>query len=157
MNRIAASGLRWGRRVLGLVPLHTIPRPTGVDSEEEHTGGYAEQRLIRLTHIWLAVSVLFSSHVFAQADWTQRSPAASPPARSSAGMAQLGVNVMLFGGISTTSNGTAALGDTWLWNGTTWSQVSSFGLFGTGPRPSARSNATMAYHPNANTIVLFGG
>ncbi len=108
-------------------------------------------------YAWLAVTLLSAGQVFAQADWTQRFPSVSPPARSSAGMAQLGNNVVLFGGLVSSSSGNSVLGDTWVWDGSNWSQITSFGLFGTGSHPSARSNAVMAYHPNANVVVLFGG
>ena len=57
-------------------------------------------------------------------NWTQKLPAASPPARDSAGMvfdAARG-QVVLFGGfrgdISVLPNS-----DTWLWNGSSWTQV----------------------------------
>lgn len=57
---------------------------------------------------------------------------------------------LLFGGATTVGN--AALADTWIWNGTAWSQLSS-----AGPQPPARSSATMAWDLTNNTIVLFGG
>jgi galactose oxidase-like protein len=45
---------------------------------------------------------------------------------------------------------TVALGDTWLWNGTTWTESSATG-------PSARSGAAMSYDSADNDTVLFGG
>lgn len=102
----------------------------------------------------LACLSLTSINALAQADWTLRTPSVSPPARASAAMAQLGRDVVLFGGSSTASG---VLGDTWIWDGTNWRQITSFGLFGTGPRPPARSNAVMAYDPASGTAVLFGG
>jgi len=56
--------------------------------------------------------------------WTQQSPATSPPARDSASMTYdpaIG-QVVLFGGATGNTNRT--FGDTWTWNGTTWTQLS---------------------------------
>jgi hypothetical protein len=85
--------------------------------------------------------------------WTQLSPAASPPARGAAGMAYDPTTgtVVLFGGSDNANNG-AVFGDTWTWDGVTWTQqfppVS----------PAARStNQSMVYDPVTKTVVLFGG
>jgi hypothetical protein len=85
--------------------------------------------------------------------WTQLSPATSPPARESAGTAydpSTGT-VVLFGGWDNSNNG-SAFGDTWTWDGVTWTQqfppVS----------PAARyARESMAYDPGTQTVVLFGG
>ena len=52
----------------------------------------------------------------------------------------------LFGG-----QGTAYDADTWVWTGTTWSQLS------TSTSPSVRGRAAMAYDPATSQMVLFGG
>ena len=57
--------------------------------------------------------------------------------------------VILFGGRNAAG---AALGDTWLWNGTTWTDVTA-----TANGPSARFGAVMAYDAVRQTVVLFGG
>jgi hypothetical protein len=101
----------------------------------------------------LSATMLISFSAFAQADWTQRFPVNSPPARIGAAMAQMGSNVVLFGGAG--SNG--SLNDTWLWDGTNWTHITSFGAFGTGPSPSARRDAMMAYDQASGKVVLFGG
>ena len=83
--------------------------------------------------------------------WTQVTPASAPSSRSSAGAAydtSMGT-VVLFGGSDSSGH---SLGDTWIWDGVTWSQqfppVS----------PPARdcSTAGMAYDPVSGP-VLFGG
>jgi hypothetical protein len=51
--------------------------------------------------------------------------------------------VVLFGGF--------AFGDTWTWDGTTWTQQAP------PAHPSARSAASMAYDAATGTVVLFGG
>jgi hypothetical protein len=57
------------------------------------------------------------------------------------------VGTVLFGGASD-GYASDSLGDTWIWNGSSWSQYD-------GPGPPARSFAAMA--PLAGTLVLFGG
>ncbi len=54
--------------------------------------------------------------------------------------------VVMFGG----ENSTGALGDTWEFDGTSWTLVSTDG-------PSARSFASMAYLQKLGGVVLFGG
>lgn len=56
--------------------------------------------------------------------------------------------IVLFGGFDQ-ANG-QPLGDTWEWDGTKWSQVSSSG-------PAPRINHLLAYDSNRGKIVLFGG
>jgi hypothetical protein len=72
-----------------------------------------------------------------------------PPGRSEAAMATLGDKIVLFGG--QTINGddpSTILGDTWMFDGTTWMQVAS-----TGPVP--RTGHAMA--SVGGKVVLFGG
>lgn len=80
--------------------------------------------------------------------WRQASPPASPPARSALAMVTdptSGV-VMCFGGWS----GSAYLGDTWIFDGTSWSILSA-------PGPVARSDHAMAFDESRGVAVLFGG
>ena len=85
--------------------------------------------------------------------WTQLSPATSPPSREDAAMAYdtNSGQLVLFGGLNNNGNGTSFLGDTWTWNGTTWTQLSP------ATSPQARFYATMAYDPGSGQVVLFGG
>jgi len=57
--------------------------------------------------------------------------------------------VVLFGGFSWSAP-VPALGDTWLWDGHTWSGVQS-------PGPPRRHRHAMAYDPARGRVVLFGG
>jgi hypothetical protein len=57
-------------------------------------------------------------------------------------------DVVLFGGLGV---GEAQFDDTWIWNGTTWSQESPKA------QPSARYGATMTFDVKRNATVLFGG
>ena len=84
------------------------------------------------------------------ANWSLRSPSASPPARLSSAMTDdLGSQrVVLFGGED--SNG-VFLADTWAWDGATWTQVQ-----GTSS-PPGRLGAGLVYAPSLHEDVLFGG
>jgi len=83
--------------------------------------------------------------------WNQVSSSGPSPRRQHA-MAydsQRGV-VVLFGGHGLGGGGLMYLGDTWEWNGSSWSQVSSGG-------PSARDAHAMAYDSQRGVTVLLGG
>ncbi|MCG2681743.1 MAG: S8 family serine peptidase, partial [Kiritimatiellae bacterium] len=81
-------------------------------------------------------------------NWTQKSPATSPPARYSTAMAYDAARgqVVLFGG-----NTTGIMNDTWVWNGSNWTQKSP------ATNPPARSSHAMAYDAARGQVVLFGG
>ena len=83
--------------------------------------------------------------------WAQPNPLpqVSPSARYGAAMAYDPAthDLVLFGGFDSTNG---VLGDTWLWTGSTWTEVSS-----TGPQP--RYVAGMATDTAAANVVLFGG
>jgi Kelch motif/Galactose oxidase, central domain len=86
------------------------------------------------------------------ASWAPES-VTGPSGRAWASMATLKDSVVLFGGIQNDSEedgGTAQsiFGDTWTWNGTSWTQRFVIG-------PSARWGAAMA--TLNGTVVLFGG
>ncbi|MGB9236032.1 MAG: kelch repeat-containing protein [Terriglobales bacterium] len=83
------------------------------------------------------------------ANWTQASPAVSPPARCCLAMAYDAAhgNVVLFGGSATGS----PVNDTWVWDGANWAQLSP------GTSPPARYAFAMAYDTAQGNVVLFGG
>jgi hypothetical protein len=83
--------------------------------------------------------------------WSQAAPATSPPARQGAVMAYDAATgqLVLFGGATGTRSG--LLSDTWVWDGTTWSQAAPT------TSPPARYSASMAYDPATQQLVLFGG
>jgi immunoglobulin I-set domain protein len=105
--------------------------------------------------------VLFGGHngtsLFAEtwewdgATWTQRFPAAGPPARWDAGMVYHAARqrTVLFGGNPVPDPG-SYLGDTWEWDGSTWTQAAASG-------PSPRLVSAMAYDSLRARTVLYGG
>ena len=83
-------------------------------------------------------------------DWTQLSPATSPPLRDEAAMAYdaaRGVSV-LFGGYNTIGY---RLGDTWEWDGTNWTQRTPTSS------PPSRWGHTIVYDSWAGMSLVFGG
>jgi hypothetical protein len=86
------------------------------------------------------------------ATWRQRFPATSPSARVRHAMAFDAARgqTVLFGG-QEASRATFAAGDTWTWDGTTWTQQIS------ATSPSARTQHRMAYDSLRGQVVLFGG
>ena len=77
----------------------------------------------------------------------------SPPARAEAAMAYDPERrrVVLFGGYRLASDGSIErLGDTWEWDGQSWSEQDETG-------PAARSGASMVFAPSAGGVVVFGG
>ncbi|HEV2414450.1 MAG TPA: kelch repeat-containing protein, partial [Candidatus Dormibacteraeota bacterium] len=86
-------------------------------------------------------------------NWTQRTPGTSPFPRFSASMvydATVGATVM-FGGDHIEPFLLGPSNDTWLWNGSNWTQDFTFAA------PSARAGQSMAYQSALGTDVLFGG
>jgi hypothetical protein len=83
--------------------------------------------------------------------WTHLSPANSPPARYNAAMAYntTAGQIILFGGWGCPGSG--ACGDTWIWNGKTWTEVSPVNS------PSPRYLHSMTFYKQAHQVVLFGG
>jgi hypothetical protein len=83
--------------------------------------------------------------------WRQMATTSPPSARANHTMAYDASRqrVVLFGG-SYFAGSTHYLGDTWEWNGSSWTQVSTTG-------PSARSGHAMVYNGQRARVMLFGG
>lgn len=84
-------------------------------------------------------------------DWTQATPASSPPPRVYAAMdydSARGVSVLFSG---STDGGPGNLQDTWEWNGSSWLQRTP------ASSPPALAGASMAYDSARGVSVLFGG
>ena len=89
--------------------------------------------------------------VFNGTYWKQAFPATSPPARKAAAMAYDAASstIIMFGG-SGGASGTVLLNDTWSWNGTTWTKLTSTH---TPPNRSFHGMATWS----STGVILFGG
>ena len=85
-------------------------------------------------------------------NWTQKAPSTSPSGREAFAMAYDPVHqqTVIFGGaIETASDPFFAIAETWIWDGTTWTQRSP------ATSPSPRFGARMAW--DGNRIILFSG
>ncbi|MEY2478506.1 MAG: hypothetical protein QOG87_3821 [Actinomycetota bacterium] len=132
--------IRWNRQMT------VSPAPTRVEGNAASYYPDANQIVVfgdqdADTSIFTATTSVFDG-----TDWAVRTPAHSPPGRIQGDMAYDPVSkrLILFGGYA---NG--LLGDTWAWNGTDWTQLS------TPTQPSARANHMMSR--TANGLVLYGG
>jgi len=90
----------------------------------------------------------------APSPWTGRVPATCPPGRTGAVMVtdEARHQVLLVGGsLSPLGQVPPVSGDTWIWDGSTWSQLHP------NPSPPARSGAVAAWDPVRSVVVLYGG
>jgi hypothetical protein len=85
--------------------------------------------------------------------WSQARPGGNGPSpRDSAAMASLNGELVLFGGRWSDGHGNVtALGDTWVWNGSTWTQIDTTGAAAPAPRWGAAAASV------GGTVVLYGG
>lgn len=85
--------------------------------------------------------------------WQLRNPALLPPARSAHSMAydaNRGTAVIM-GGKTSAIDGSLPLGDTWEWDGTSWTPIATFAP------PPRRAGRVAAYHAASARTVVFGG
>jgi hypothetical protein len=101
---------------------------------------------------WPAGPVFGDTWTWQSGCWTQQHPAASPSPRQGAAVAwdPATHQLLLFGGAADSSN-PRYFGDTWTWNGTTWTQLHP------ATSPPARHQADMIYDAAMHEIILFGG
>ena len=86
--------------------------------------------------------------------WTQASPSASPPARFGPAMAydaKRKVVVVFGGGIDGGGGAPDLFNDTWEWNGTTWTPIT------TATKPPARAVGTMSFDAARGVMLLANG
>ncbi|MFO1076961.1 MAG: hypothetical protein U1E73_04455 [Planctomycetota bacterium] len=86
--------------------------------------------------------------VWDRTQWTTLLLQPAPPARMFGAMWNDGTHAWLFGGQNTLLG--ISYGDTWRWDGQAWTQI-------TGPSPSIRYDAAVAYDSLNGVAVLFGG
>lgn len=138
-------------------PVLHLPRPVVFDA----TGAaipadvrFGEGRLIVAFDASRVVFPAVLDPAIESSFWQQLSPSMSPPARFQAAMTfdtKRGVAV-LFGG-QTSNAASSALGDTWEWDGTTWSPKCASPCM----PPSARPGAAMTFDSTRDVALLFGG
>jgi hypothetical protein len=99
----------------------------------------------------LGYAVVNDTWQLTNGQWNQLSPGTSPPPRSGAAMVYDAAhnNIVLFGG----TTGSSDLGDTWIWNGSTWTLITP----PTSPPGRRFDSQGMAYDPNMQAVVMFGG
>ncbi len=85
--------------------------------------------------------------------WTERTPTTAPDPRRASAMAYdpLREVVVLFGGQTGTTEPYAPYGDTWEWDGTTWTERTP------ATSPPARSGHGLVWDPRRQVVVLHGG
>lgn len=102
------------------------------------------------TATFLFVLSLSATIAFAQQDWRPCFPTIEPGARVGARMAfdAARSELVLFGGQAAPAQPSA---DTWVWNGTTWTQRTPVNA------PSGRTLHEMCYDSTRQRVVLYGG
>jgi hypothetical protein len=101
---------------------------------------------------WGATGQLADTWEWDGSTWTHFNPAVSPQARYSHALgydARTG-RIILFGG-STQADGGGVIGDTWSWDGASWTDLTPANS------PSPRRNSAIDWDPGQNAVVLFGG
>ena len=93
--------------------------------------------------------------VFDGTNWTQKTPAHSPPVRSGGQMAYDSVHgtVLLFGG----RNASIQIGDLWQWDGVDWTELDGTTSFNNNVYPASRQGAAFSYLSGSQQLYLFGG
>ena len=134
----------WSQQLPATIPTARYANGLAYDAAHSQVvmfGGFTNGGVVNDTWLWNGTN------------WTQANPGNSPSARSNLTMVYDAAQgqVVMFGG-AVTAQGSSRLNDTWLWNGTNWTQVT-----GLSTTPPARSSAAMAYDAAHGQVVLFGG
>lgn len=137
------NGSTWQQASTAAAPSPRFCHAMAYDAARQRVvlfGGYAQAGSFGDTWLWDGTT------------WTNVSPAASPSARIVSAMAYDAARqcIVLFGGDEHIGGG-GELGDTWLWDGTTWSDATP------AISPPNRSGHAMAYDAARQRVVLFGG
>lgn len=141
-----AQNFEWVKPPLPSLPSARSAASVTYDAATNSTvlfGGSVDNDAITYGDTWLFTRTL---------GWVQLSPATSPSVRKGAGFAYdpISKTAVLFGG---TTSDESRLGDTWTWDGTTWTQQ-----FPPVSPPSRGFNEEqMAFDAATGNVVLFGG
>ncbi len=138
----AVEVVTWEQKALG----------QSVPGRYRHAMAYDEKRKVVVMFGGTNGSPLGDTWEWNGASWKQAKPPVSPDARSSGSLSYFddgqSSGVLLFGGGEFSSN---VKGDTWLFDGTTWTQLSP-----TQSPPARRAHAT-AWVASKKQVLLFGG
>jgi uncharacterized protein (TIGR03437 family) len=143
----AQSAPNWTRQIPQNFPLRRAGHAMAYDSAHGQAVLFGGSSPVLLNDTW----------VWDGSNWEQKSPQTSPPVRYFHAMAYDAAHgqVVLFGGTGPTPAGvdfgTEALNDTWVWDGSNWTQESPQ------TSPSVRYSPAMAYDAAHGQVVLFGG
>jgi hypothetical protein len=113
----------------------------------------ATHKVVLFGGIETGVETLNQTWTWDGTTWRQQHPAISPSARYNAALAYdvATHTVVLFGGAGFVGTQGIVFGDTWTWDGTTWTQQHP------AASPPGVAAASMAYDAASSTVVLFGG
>ncbi len=133
----------------------THPTPaTSPSARSGHAMGYdmVRQRVVLSGGIDGGDSERSDTWEWDGANWNQRAPNLGPTRRSGAALAFDGIRqrTLLFGGLQESPDSTSA-GDTWEWDGASWTQQAP------ATSPGARDGHAMAWDAARQRAVLFGG
>ena len=128
----------WGRVPTTLQPSPRFGHAMAYDAARRRTVLFGGQNGLGDTWEWDGVT------------WLRKEPAVSPPARGFHTMIydSRRERVILYGGLTPARD--RSLGDTWAWDGTTWTEL-------TGSSPGTRHGHTMTYDPSRDRILVVGG
>ena len=137
------DGAAWTQKFPATVPPGRYSPGLAYDSIRQQVvmfGGATQTAILSDTWVWDGTN------------WTQKAAGLpAPPGRINHGMAFDGQQIVMFGGWDAAFAGFVVYGDTWVWNGTSWTQK----ILAT--HPTARSDFGMAYDGARNQVVVFSG
>ncbi len=133
------------------------PRPavTGLDARSFAAMAYDAQREVVVLYGGVSSTGYFGdTWEWDGTTWTKRMPDDRPPQRADAALAYdpIREQLVLFGGRgSDADTRTLVYGDTWAWDGTTWTKLEPAGV------PTSRFGHGLAWDPTRSRLVLVGG
>jgi len=159
----ACAGIICGSATLAVGPLNYYQVPSSSSPSPRCCVGMAFDPATNSTLLFGGVQGYYTAlgdtwtlDVAGGGGWSQLSPANSPPAREGPGMAHDAATgtVVLFGGTTGLfGSGGVDLNDTWIWNGTNWTQV----FPSVSPPPRRFDGQGMAYDAVSGNVIMFGG
>jgi hypothetical protein len=144
----------WERRLLaGVLRTHVLLPPATSPSARQAVLAYDPVRNVVVLFGGRQFNAFGDTWEYDGTTWKQRTFATSPSARFFAGMVfdPSRNKIVLFGGATGSGGAGALLDDTWEYDGTSWTPLTTTG------KPSPRANFAMTYSAARGKVVLFGG